>query len=396
MSLLNDALRKKEREMRLPVESAPGAIAPITPRSQRRRLSWIVGIGTAALLAAGLGIGLTVQSIEAPSASILPPPSYRLASQSIVPEILPSPAVETVPPALSVPLPEANGSPAVPGNDARIARREPILRTPIHPNSQVSPSQVETRPLPQSPNTAVPGDLSTTPLEDSDSTQAVEMPAQTVPPSDRHGDVVVEPPLAERYLRKALAYHQQGHLERSIALYREVLQLQPDHFDARFNLASAYIERGEFGHAHRIAQALYHQDNTNPQVITNLAIAKIGLGQYRQALTLLDRIADTPQAESFTVYLHKGIACCGLHQLDAAIGWYQKAEGLNPDQPQLLFNLALAYDRRQEYSQALRYYQAHQKVVSDGRGPAPSGVQQRITALRSYLAAAHSQERFKP
>lgn len=396
MSLLNDALRKKEREMRPPVESAPGAIAPITPRPQRRRLSWIVGIGTAALLAAGLGIGLTVQSIEAPSASILPASSYRSASQSIAPEILPSPVVETLPTAPSPLLPEANTSPAMPGNDARVAKREPILRAPIHPNNQVSPSQMETRPLPQSPNVAAPGDISPTPLNDPNSTEAVEIPSQTVPPLDRHGDVVAEPPLAERYMRKALAYHQQGRLERAIALYREVLQLQPDHFDARFNLASAYIERGEFEHAHRIAQALYHQDNTNSQVITNLAIAKIGLGQYRQALILLDRIADTPQAESFTVYLHKGIACCGLQQLDAAIGWYQKAEGLNPDQPQLLFNLALAYDRHQEYSQALRYYQAHQKVVSDGRGPLNGGVQQRITALRSYLAAAHSQERFEP
>jgi len=382
MSLLNDALRKKQREMRRPAAVAPGAIVPPASPRQRGRMLWIAGIGTTVLLAVGLGIGLTVLSIEAPATSVWPSSSASPAPQPAAREIIPSPNDEP--------------SPTASPKDAPVIARDPEWRAAVGPTKDASAGQAEMKiRLPQPSPAASPTTVATTPQVDSKAEEAFHRPSPSVPSEDPGGDVATDPPLAERYFRKALSYHAQGRLPKAIAFYRDVLQLQPDHFDARFNLASAYIESGAFEDAHRIAQALYRRDPASPQVLTNLAITKIGLGQYRQALTLLDQAADTPHAETFTILLHKGIACRGLHQLDAALAWYHKAEDLNPDHPQLLFNLALAYDRRQAFDQALHYYQAYRKVVSDGQDRVPSGIQQRIAALRSYLAR-HSQESRKP
>jgi tetratricopeptide (TPR) repeat protein len=225
--------------------------------------------------------------------------------------------------------------------------------------------------------------------------QTAVLPAGLAPlPTGRETSPPAGPaPQAERYYRKALSYHRQGRLDRAIALYREVVQLEPQHFDARFNLVSAYIDTREFTKAHRIASELYQQDSANQQVLANLAIAKIGLGQSREAIQLLDQVADLPHTAMFTVYLHKGLAYRHLDQMDTAIGWYQRAEELQPDNPQLLFNLALAHDRQQHYREAVHYYQAYvQQARDDEKGRAVKDIRQRLHMLRSYVAERTAQE----
>jgi len=108
---------------------------------------------------------------------------------------------------------------------------------------------------------------------------------------------------------------------------------------------------------------------------------------------LLDQVADLPHAAMFTVYLHKGLAYRNLDQMEAAIGWYQSAEELKPDNPKLLFNLALAHDRQQHYREAVHYYQAYmQQVQDDEQGRTIKDIRQRIHTLRSYVAEMTAQE----
>jgi tetratricopeptide (TPR) repeat protein len=94
----------------------------------------------------------------------------------------------------------------------------------------------------------------------------------------------------------------------------------------------------------------------------------------------------------FTVYLHKGIAYRNLNQMDAALDRYKKAEALIPDNPQLLFNLALAYDRQQRYGEAALYYQKYLQLAEIDEGFSEKNIRRRMNTLRSYLAQETSQE----
>ncbi|MBC2737497.1 MAG: tetratricopeptide repeat protein [Desulfobacteraceae bacterium] len=392
MSLLNDALRKRDREQRSPGKIAGDFSQGAAPRNKRHRRYGMVAILTALLLVIGVGVGLIVYSFEATSVLALePPPSIRaedVVGADAAP--LPNPEVRASFEESTVPSPET---------------RESMTTTASVPGQPIAVDSIDRRPEDESAST--PSDRVPVPKRLDNAHEVSERLHATISDQTAVRPAVIAPiatgretsppagpgPQAERYYRKALSYHRQGRMDRAIALYREVVQLQPKHFDARFNLVSAYIDTREFTKAHRIASELYRQDSTNQQVLANLAIAKIGLGQSREALQLLDQVEELPHAAMFAVYLHKGLAYRNLDQLETAIGWYQSAEKLKPDNPQLLFNLALAHDRQQHYREAVHYYQAYmQQVQDDEQGRAVKDIRQRIHTLRSYVAEMTAQE----
>ena len=391
MSLLNDALRKKDREQRSPGKIAGDFSQGAAPRNKRHRRYGMVAILAALLLVIGAGVGLIVYSFQATSVLALEPPPGKGTEDISGAEAAPLPTQE---------VPAALEGTTAPSSETRASwtTTASVSRQPIPvDSSDTRPGDAHaSRPPDRVP---VPDPLDSAPetpdrLREKVADQTAALPAANATATVREISPPAGPgPQAERSYRKALSYHRQGRMDRAITLYREVVQLRSQHFDARFNLVSAYIDTREFTKAHRIASELYRQDSTNQQVLANLAIAKIGLGQSREALQLLDQVADLPHAAMFTVYLHKGLAYRNLDQMEAAIGWYQSAEELKPDNPKLLFNLALAHDRQQHYREAVHYYQAYmQQVQDDEQGRTIKDIRQRIHTLRSYVAEMTAQE----
>jgi Flp pilus assembly protein TadD len=393
MSLLNDALRKKGRENLSPTNAAPKP-SQKTVAQGRRRLFWLLGIGTVSLMAVAFiiggrlyffatGTGMTIAS--SPAAASVPenpgPPASSLArhgSAEITPASaassseLPVPIGQTRPASVAAPPPTGETTrPAIPSVANTATPDEAPMSDPP------APSPYREDPLdPKSTDTGT-------------AMAAVGAPRAGLDPPQ---PALSEEAQAERYYRKALSYHRQGRLRRAIALYRQTLQTQPLHFDACFNLVSAYIQIGEFTKAHRIAADLHRRDGSNQQVLANLAIAKIGLGQPREALQLLHQVSDLPPASLFTVYLHKGIAFRNLGQMDVALKWYKQAEDLEPDNPQVLFNLALVHDTQEHYADAVHYYQTYLRHGEKDQGKTANDIRRRIKTLRAYLAETAPEE----
>jgi len=386
MSLLNDALRKKDREKR-PIGNMAGGLSQGSVNQRNRHWRyWVAGSGAALMLVVGVGVGRQVHSLETASVMTVAPSPDFSAEHRIEEPIPPAAA-----PVTEVAVASAELAPGIPGpehqavsasqkttgtdtegvgpetDDAGAPDRNSRTKTHAAPDRSQLERSVQTASIPAAVH------------------QPIKIDREAQSPSG-HGSQ------AERYYRKALTYHRQGRLDRAIALYREVVQLQPQHFDARFNLVSAYIQTREFAKAHHIAGELYRQDGTNQLVLSNLAIAKIGMGHPREALQLLDQVADLPQASMFTVYLHKGIAYRNLNEMDAALEWYKRAEALQPENPQMLFNLALAYDRQQRYGEAAHYYQACLQQAEIDERLSEKDIRRRISTLRFYLAQEAAQE----
>ena len=173
-------------------------------------------------------------------------------------------------------------------------------------------------------------------------------------------------------------------MDKAIHMYQEVLWKNPEHFDALFNLASAYMKTSAFSKAYPLLIKLKGLDPEYPQVLLNLGIVEIGLGRLQSALAYLSMAEKRKDGLQFEIYFHRSVALSRLGNLNEAIIWYKRAEELHPHHWRLLFNIALLYDKMQNYPEAIRYYSKFLK--QDFSSPnEKKEVETRILSLKAYM-----------
>lgn len=190
----------------------------------------------------------------------------------------------------------------------------------------------------------------------------------------------------ELFYRKALSYHRSNDLERAIQLYHEVLRKNPEHFNALLNLASAYIKTSAYSEAYPLLEKARRRDPKHPQALLNLAIAEIGLGQLNSAISHLNEASNLEGVSKFELNFHRGVAFSHLKRFEGALKWYKMAEQVHPTHPLLVFNMAVIYDKLERYHEALRYYGEFLTLRGSSTPEEKREVEARIGVLRAYMA----------
>jgi Flp pilus assembly protein TadD len=381
MSLLNDALRKRKSE-----QSADGHCTRRTPRDashlrHKRKGYQAAALGVAAVVAGAI----LAWSVWPPCDAISTVSSqYAPAERADLPPL--EEELRTSPDTM-LPLAGEAGKDPVDTVMATAVSSGATLAEAAEPsaNAHPSPQAASERSSPQAASASAPA--------------AGAIPLQRALAPTRTETVVSTPPQQKQKHRisfeglyqKALSYHRQQRLEEAIGMYRDVLKIEPGHFDAGFNLSSIYLQTQAFDQAYAIAADLYLREPNDPKVMLNLAVAQIGCGRPRMAFELLDQAATRPQPPLFEIYFHKGVAHRHLDEAAQAIAWYRKAEAIKADEPHLLFNLAVALDLQGSYRQAVMYYQKFLQFP-DRDASTRKKVAQRIRALRADLSAHPDEE----
>ena len=159
------------------------------------------------------------------------------------------------------------------------------------------------------------------------------------------------------FYEKALSYHRLNLLDQARRMYLEVLKNDPDHYDAVFNLAAVYMNLSEFSKALSLLEKLKDRERKNPQILLNLAVAELGLKRPKKAVSYLNDLEKTGQQNRFDLFFHRGVAFSQMEKFDDALVWYKKAQQQNPGHSRLSFNIAVAYDKLQKYPEAVRHYE---------------------------------------
>ena len=337
MSLLNEALRKKDREL--------GQIKKINlfkdkpkPRNRGiRRFSVLVIFIALSGCLAFLGVWYGFLRADPPSAKL------HLVNTHVYTEekALSKPAGP--PKSMQIPVKkEPKSKPVIASaveqkgkmTDNTVSEKNEVLKTGH--KMAAKPSQIK----------------ALKPKEDRNKEQIrnVQKAVETHAPSSRRTENL--------FFKKAVSYHRQNKLKMAIQMYLEVLAGNPEHPDALLNLSSAYIQSSAFSKARPLLKKLRDFDPENPQVLLNLAIVEIGLGRSDKAIVYLERSESLTAEPQFEIYFHRGVALSHLEELDEALTWYKRAEKLSENNPLLLFNMAVAYDKLERYDEALRYYVA--------------------------------------
>jgi protein O-GlcNAc transferase len=174
---------------------------------------------------------------------------------------------------------------------------------------------------------------------------------------------------AEEYYRRALAlqpqdaqiltelaqiYRQKGwpataidHLEQALALEFTSERAQ--------ELAELCREAGQLERSVELYRQLLEQDPQRPELHNGLGLTLAEQGKWEEAIAAFRRALEL-DPQRVEAHINLGTALLEQDQPEAAIEAYRAALALQPDRPRVYFNLATAFRKLQQPERALDYY----------------------------------------
>jgi predicted O-linked N-acetylglucosamine transferase (SPINDLY family) len=187
-------------------------------------------------------------------------------------------------------------------------------------------------------------------------------------------------------LGQAVALHQAGRLAEAEPLYRQVLQVQPRHFDGLHLLGVVHYQRGDLQGAVRQIDAALRINpdvaaahNNRGNALKDLGRPEEALASFERAIALkpdyaeafynrgntlreLERFADAVASYDRAIALrpdyaaafsNRGSALKELERFDEALASYDRATALKPDYAEAFYNRANALDALNRHEEAL-------------------------------------------
>ena len=160
----------------------------------------------------------------------------------------------------------------------------------------------------------------------------------------------------EEMLQQGNQLRDQGNLRGAIVLYKNALEKDANFVAARFELADAYLNSGNFSRAEKEFQKVLHQKPSKIEAQLKLATAYIQQRQTEKALLELDKyIAKNPEtAESDVLY---GLAHVTSGDFASAESFFNKALQLDGRSTDARLNLARVALQRKDFDKARSYLQ---------------------------------------
>ncbi|NMW22528.1 MAG: tetratricopeptide repeat protein [Chlorobiaceae bacterium] len=160
----------------------------------------------------------------------------------------------------------------------------------------------------------------------------------------------------EAKFESAFALQKKGHLLEAELLYKEILQLQPDHFDALQLLAAITGQRKNYLYAIDLFDQVLKIDPDHRASLNNRAVALHGLKRNEEALLCYDRIIMLKQG-SAEIYCNRGTALQDLNRYEEALLSYERAIVVQPDYADAYFNLGNVLQELKRYEDAVVNYE---------------------------------------
>ena len=154
----------------------------------------------------------------------------------------------------------------------------------------------------------------------------------------------------------AFTLHQQGKLDGAEALYREILCLDPYHFDALQLLATIALQKKNFAEALRLFDQVLTIDHHQPCILNNRGLALKELKRYEEALLCFDK-AIAEKHDYAEAYLNRGVLSAEIKHFEEALSWYDRAIAVKPDYAEAYFNRGNALKELKCYEDALLSYE---------------------------------------
>jgi tetratricopeptide (TPR) repeat protein len=137
-------------------------------------------------------------------------------------------------------------------------------------------------------------------------------------------------PASAALFAQALALHRAGRLDEAEHLYRQVLAVQPSHFDSLQLLGVISMQRGNYAKAVLEIAAALEQDPDNVPALNNRGNALNELHRFDEALASFDRALRLAPDLAET-HCNRGNTLKELDRFEESLASYDRALALHPD-----------------------------------------------------------------
>ncbi|MBI4443305.1 MAG: tetratricopeptide repeat protein [Acidobacteria bacterium] len=163
-----------------------------------------------------------------------------------------------------------------------------------------------------------------------------------------------------------------GKIEEAIAVYQQILESEPDHFDASLGLAQVLSWQGQYEKALELYEALLRQRPGSREALLGKAQSLYWSGSIEKALVMLETMRETwPRDQELAGILQSVREAeqqraaqtaatpppVDVMDVDALISKYQELLSRNPNDRIILEMLGDLYLQKNDYTQAILFYE---------------------------------------
>jgi len=159
------------------------------------------------------------------------------------------------------------------------------------------------------------------------------------------------------WMAEGLSFHQQGQFDMALQRYTQVLQLQPQNFDA---LHLSGVLASQTQQPQRAVELITQALRINPSVASafiNLGVALRQLKQYQAAVEAYDQALNLFPQDADAL-INRGVALRALHQHAQALESYNQALALQPQRAEALYNRGLLFNDLNRLPEAIADFEA--------------------------------------
>ena len=163
-------------------------------------------------------------------------------------------------------------------------------------------------------------------------------------------------------MAEGLSFHQQGQFDMAQQRYTQVLQLQPQNFDA---LHLSGVLASQTQQPQRAVELITQALRINPHVagaFINLGVALRQLKQHQAAVDAYDQ-ALRLQPQDVDTLINRGVALRVLHQHAQALDSYNQALALQPHRAEALYNRGLLFNDLNRLPEAIADFESTLRVI---------------------------------
>ena len=153
----------------------------------------------------------------------------------------------------------------------------------------------------------------------------------------------------------AVCDKRQGDLNDAISEYSKILEIDPKHQKASFNLADIYMERKDYANAQLILIKSKEYYPSHPYNNSLLALIQCESGNIPDALKMFDE-AKKAGLNLANTYFNFGICLLNQGILQESRKNFLKASELNSNDDEIIYFIAVTYDTEKDYPKAAFYY----------------------------------------